>query len=537
MTDRRTFLSSATLATGAMLLPTATAARPAAETLSGEAITLRIGKGAITIDGQTFPATTVNGTTPGPLLRLRQGQNLALTVINELDEPTSLHWHGLLLPFAMDGVPGISFPGIAPGQSFTYRFPVTQSGTYWYHSHSAFQELTGTYGPILIEPAQPPAPMRDHVVLLSDHPTVSPRHLLRMLKADPDHYNAAPTSTLGPWAKMRMSAADIADAGAPTLRYLVNGHGPADNWTAPFTPGESVRLRFINAAGITFFNIRVPDLPMTMLAVDGQDIRPVETDEFQIAPGETYDALIHPGARAYTIAAESMDRSGMARATLSPAGVGSGGLAAAVPPLRPRPALTMRDMGMGDMDMHGHSMNMRDPANAPQVRPGPAVDMIAPMAADRTGFPGTGLDNVGHRVLTYRDLFSASPIPDLRAPGREIELHLTGSMDRFLWGIDGAPMSHTNAIALRTGERLRITLINDTMMAHPIHLHGHLVELVTGHGDHAPRKHTVVVQPGGKVSMDTTAQGGDWAFHCHLFLHMAMGMMRVVTVRDGDRQA
>ena len=535
MTDRRTFLSGVTLATGALLLGPARAhAVPA--TLSGEELTLRIGAGHITIDGKTFPATTINGTVPGPLLRLRQGQRLRLTLINDLDEPTSLHWHGLLLPFQMDGVPGISFPGVPARGRFTYDITITQHGTYWYHSHSAFQELTGTYGPIVIDPAEPAPPMRDHVVMLSDHPTVTPRHILRMLKADPGHYNPSPAPLLGPWAKMRMSATDIADAGAPILRYLVNGHGPADNWTAPFTPGEPVRLRFINGAGMSFFNVRLPGLPMTIIAADGQAIRPLEVDEFQIAPGETYDALVHPGTQAHTIVAESMDRSGMARATLSPAP----GLIASVPALRPRPALTMRDMGMGDMDMHGQSMAMRDGAHAPQVHKGPAVDMIAPMPADRTGSPGTGLDNTHAgqgRVLTYRDLVSSQPIPDTRAPEREVELHLTGSMDRFLWGIDGDPMRHTNAIPLRTGERLRITLVNDTMMAHPIHLHGHLMDLVTGHGDLAPRKHTVVVQPGGRVSMDTTAQAGDWAFHCHLFLHMAMGMMRMVTVRPDQGRA
>jgi FtsP/CotA-like multicopper oxidase with cupredoxin domain len=536
--NRRSLLRGAGLATGAMLL--GQGAPIHAETMTGEDITLRIGRGSIAIDGRHAPAITINGSVPGPTLRLKQGQTLRLTVINELDEATSLHWHGLLLPFEMDGVPGVSFPGIPPRGRFTYTFPIIQSGTYWYHSHSGFQEVMGVYAPIVIEPAQTPAPMRDHIIMLSDHSFTAPQSILRNLKADPGHYNRQPRTLFDhpvanglSWAKMRMDPTDIADVTGAVLHYLVNGRGPADNWTALFTPGEPVKLRFINGAGMTFFNIRIPALPLTMIAADGQDIRPVTVDEFQIAPGETYDVLVHPGAQAHTIVAESMDRSGMARATLAPAP----GMVAPVPPLRARPVLTMRDMGMGDMDMHGHTMKMRDGAIAPQVHMGPGVEMIAPMPADRTGDPGIGLADVGHRVLTYRDLIAAAPMPDPRAPEREIEVHLTGAMDRYMWSMDGQVMSHDNPIPLRTGERVRITLINDTMMAHPIHLHGHLFDLVTGHGENAPRKHTVTVLPGGKVSVDTTAQAGDWAFHCHLFLHMAMGMMRVVQVRPGQVQA
>lgn len=551
--DRRALLRGAGLAAGACLAgPLPAWARPGGgavpATLSGEEITLRIGKGSLAIDGKQAPAVTINGTVPGPLLRLKQGQNLRLTVINELDEESSLHWHGLLLPFAMDGVPGVSFPGIAPRSSFTYTFPIVQSGTYWYHSHSGLQELMGCYGPIVIEPAVPDASAaaREHVLVLSDHGKVNPTRILRMLKLDPGHYNRQPQTlagllagrdqTLGErlaWAKMRMDPTDIADVTGSVLSYLVNGHGPADRWTGLFTPGERLRLRVINAAGMTPFDLRVPGLALTVIAADGQDVRPVEVEEVQISPGETYDLVVTPSEdKAYPIVAEAMDRSGMACGMLSP----RPGMVAPMPALRQRPLLTMKDMGMDmpGMDMKG--MKMRDQANAPQVRLGPGVETINPMPMDRTGDPGLGLDpkyvGAGHRVLTYRDLVARERNPDVRAPEREVEVHLTGAMDRYMWSIDGKTMSEAHEpLMMRTGERLRVTLINDTMMAHPIHLHGHLFELVTGHGDHSPRKHTVNVLPGGKVSFDVTALAGDWAFHCHLFLHMASGMMRVVRVR------
>lgn len=558
--DRRTLLRGAAIGTGsAMAMPLPSWAQPLSqgiatpETLSGEDIALRIARGTHPIGGRTAQAVTINGTVPGPLLRLKQGQKLRLTVINDLDEETSLHWHGMLVPFQMDGVPGVSFPGIPPHSRFTYEFPVTQAGTYWYHSHSGFQEMRGVYGPIVIEPADAPSETltRDHVVVLSDHSFVGPSHLLRMLKVDPGHYNYRRQTLAGllagrdqpigqrlAWAKMRMDPTDISDVTGAVMRYLVNGHGYEDNWTGLFDPGERVRLRFICAAAMTAFDVRIPGLALAVVAADGQDVRPVETDEFQISPGETYDVIVMPDpSRAYTIVAEAMDRSGMARATLAP----RKGMAAPVPPLRRRPVLTMKDMGMdmGGMAgmgaggaMGGMSMKMRDGANAPQVKLGPGVEMIAPMPIDRTGDPGLGLENTGHRVLTYRDLASLRPNPDTRAPEREIELHLTGNMDRYMWSIDGRTMGEAHEpIPMRSGERVRITFVNDTMMAHPMHMHGHIFELVTGHGDHAPRKHTVNVLPGSRLSYDVTAIPGDWAFHCHLFLHMAMGMMRIVQVR------
>jgi FtsP/CotA-like multicopper oxidase with cupredoxin domain len=514
------------------------------QTMSGPDIELRVAASTLKLEGRTARAVTINGTVPAPLLRLREGRDVRIEVVNDLDEETSLHWHGLLVPFQMDGVPGVSFPGIKPRSTFTYEFPVNQAGTYWYHSHSGLQELMGLYGPLVIDPAgaDPVQYDREHVVVLSDHSFVHPARILRNLKLDPGYYNRRKQTLASlqsgtdqslaqrlAWAKMRMDPTDISDVTGEVLTYLVNGHGPRDNWTGLFRPGERVRLRFINAAAMTIFDVRIPGLTLSVVQADGQNVQPIAVDEFQMSPGETYDVVVTPQEdRAYAIVGESVDRSGMARATLAP----RPGMAAEVPALRERPLLTMKDMGMEmeGMDMSG--MSMRDGRNAPQVKLGPGVEMINPMPMDRTGEPGLGLDNAGHRVLTYRDLVALDRNPDTRAPAREIEVHLTGSMDRYMWSMDGRTMSEAHEpIPIRAGERVRVTLVNDTMMAHPIHLHGHFFELVTGHGDHSPRKHTVSVLPGGKVSWDVTAHPGDWAFHCHLFLHMAMGMMRVVQVR------
>jgi CopA family copper-resistance protein len=440
----------------------------------------------------------------------------------------------------------------------------------------------GHYGPIVIDPrdADPIAYDREHVVVFSDHSFVHPHTLFTKLKQDPGYYNRQKQTLAGllagrdqkhadrlAWARMRMDPTDILDVTGAAYTYVVNGYGPRDNWTALFKPGERVRLRLINAAAMTIFNIRIPGLTMTVVAADGHPIRPVAVDELQMTIAETYDVIVTPtGDRAYTIVGEAIDRSGMARATLAP----SEGMVGEVPPLRERPLLTMADMGMdmAGMDMSGSgggtidlskpdaattgmdhgaaggatpgamSMKMRDPKNAPQVVMGPGVQTIAPMPMDRTGEPGVGLENVGHKVLVYRDLVALEPNPDVRAAAREIELHLTGNMERYMWSIDGQTLSQARTpIPLRTGERVRMTLINDTMMNHPIHLHGHFFELVTGHGDHSPRKHTVNVPPGGKVSFDVTGIYGDWAFHCHMFLHMHAGMIRVVQVRDAGGAA
>jgi CopA family copper-resistance protein len=624
--DRRQLLRGATLAGGGLALaawmpawaqsvsPGLTAPLPM---VSGEDITLKIARQTMMIDGRPSKAIGINGTVPAPLIRLHEGQNVRLHVVNDLDEDSSIHWHGLLVPTQFDGVPGLSFPGIKPRSTFTYEFPIRQSGTYWYHSHSGLQEQLGHYGPIVIDPAgtDPIASDREHVIVLSDHSPISPEAIFRRMKVDPGNLNFQKQTLAGllagrdqtlkdrmDWGRMRMDPTDISDTTGAAYTYLVNGHGPRDNWTALFTPGQRVRLRFINASSMTTFNVRIPGLRLSIVQADGQNVMPVEVDEFQIGVAETYDAIVIPiDDHAYTLVGEAVDRSGMARATLAP----RAGMVAEVPPLRKRPLATMKDMGMDmssmpgmeGMDMSGGmgpargvdptaeqnpsaklatpgaaamplpqasmpgmapadmadmdhskmggtdlgatgtmdmgSMKMRDFSNAPQVRKGPGVQTIAPMPIDRTGEPGQGLEDVGHKVLVYKDLMALTRNPDVRAPSRSLDIHLTGNMERFMWSFDGVKMSdHMEPIPFVEGERVRINLINDSMMAHPIHIHGHFFELVTGHGDHGPRKHTVIVQPGGKVTWDFTADAvGDWAFHCHLLYHMHAGMMRTVSVR------
>jgi CopA family copper-resistance protein len=569
-------------------------------TVSGNDIRLRIARQTMRIDGKVSRAVGLNGTVPGPLVRLKEGQQARLTVINDLDEDSSIHWHGLILPFHMDGVPGVSFPGIKPRSTFVYEFPVVQSGTYWYHSHSGLQEQLGHYGPIVIDPAgaDPIGYDREHVVVLSDHSHLSPEAIFRKLKVNPGHFNMQRQTLSGllagkdqplkervEWGAMRMDPTDVADVNGSTYQFLVNGYGPRDNWTALFAPGERVRLRIVNASAMTIFNVRIPGLRMTVVQADGLNVVPTEIDEFQIAVAETYDVIVTPAEdRAYTLVAEANDRSGMGRATLAP----RAGMIADVPPLRERPLATMKDMGMGDMsggamagmDHSGGAMpmpaadpactpehakmghctpaseggamagmdhgsgggmqhSMRDFDVAPQVKRDPSVQTISPMPVDRMGEPGQGLENVGHKVLTYHDLVALERNPDVRAAERSLDIHLTGNMERFMWSFDGVKMSdHHEPIPFIEGERVRINLINDSMMSHPIHLHGHFFELVTGKGDRSPRKHTVLVQPGGTASFDFTADAlGDWAFHCHMLYHMHAGMMRVVSVRPrGDAE-
>ncbi len=605
--DRRSLLRRAAIlgggaAIGPLLPGWAMSAAPglgsAPATLSGEDIKLVIGHTPVVIDGKTAHAVTTNGTVPGPLLRLKEGQRARISVTNTLDEDTSIHWHGLLVPPPMDGVPGVSFPGIRPGETFVYDFPVIQSGTYWYHSHSGLQEAEGHYAPIVIEPAgaDPVAFDREHVVVLSDHSEMHPHLIFKRLKQQGGVFNYQRQTVAGllagrdqtlreriEWSRMLMDPADISDVTGAVMTFLVNGHGPKDNWTGLFTPGERVRLRFINAAAQMVFNVRIPGLKLTVVAADGQNVRPVEVDEFQIANAETYDVIVQPAEdRAYTLVSEAVDRSGMGRATLAP----RQGMTAEVPPLRRRPLATMRDMGMdmssmsggdamagmdhaamghampaaalpgptlpgmaapkprgsdvmgGHGDGHTMDMSMLNPARAPQVKIGPGVQMISPMPLDRTGETGQGLASVGHRVLVYRDLVALEPNPDTRPPSRSLEIHLTGNMERFMWGFDGWKFSEKPPpYAFRKGERVRVTLVNDSMMAHPIHLHGHFFELEHGPPGYRPRKHTVTVLPGGKVSWDFTAEPGDWAFHCHMLYHMHAGMFQVFAVRPLDGEA
>ena len=552
------------------------------------------------IDGRTAHAIAVNGTVPGPIVRFREGETAVLRVTNRLEEISSIHWHGILLPPEMDGVPGVSFAGIRPGETFTYRFPVRQSGTYWAHSHSGGQELLGVYFPFVIDPIEP-EPFeydREYVVMLSDWSFERPETIIAKLKKQAGYYNfqkrtvadfardvrengwSTTISNRLAWSGMRMDPTDFADVTGYTYTYLLNGSSPDANWTGLFTPGEKIRLRFIDAGAMTLFDLRIPGLPMTVVQADGQNVQPVEIDEFRLGPGETLDVIVTPEDRAYTVFAEAMDRSGYTRGTLTP----RAGLTAEVPSRRPRPLRTMADMGMegheagahapdvAAVDITGHAgHNLKviehESAAAEQTREaahdaathgaaaaaaamfgpslpgsppvphgpdthGPANSSIAMMARSRLDDPGSGFNRTSSRVLVYADLRSVTPQPDQREPGREVELHITGNMERYMWSFDGKKYSEARTpIAFRYGERLRLVLVNDTMMEHPIHLHGMWMEIENGAGAYQPRKHTVTVKPAERLTVAITADApGQWAMHCHLLLHMEMGMFRVVEV-------
>ena len=527
--------------------------------MAGNVIDLSIGNHHFNTGGRSDHAIAVNGSVPGPLVRLREGQDVVLNVTNNLAEDSSIHWHGLLLPFQFDGVPGVSFPGIGPGETFQYRFPVRQTGTYWWHSHSGLQEQAGHYGPIVIDATEPdPRYDRDYVVLLSEFTPRHPHDIARKLMVG-EHYFNRQMMTVGSgemsledrlmWGAMRMNPRDISDVTGATYTFLVNGHGPADDLEFQFDPGERVRLRIINGSAMTFFNVRIPGVPMQVIAADGQEVDPVAVDEFQIGTAETYDVIVTPPDGSHAFVAEAMDRSGMGIASLT----SHAGHRATPPPLREPVTLTMADMGMGGMahdatDHAGHGgMDMSDDSTGgmehsmrdtsllpPDVKVGPGIDMVAPMPMDRMDFPGLGLDNAPHRVLRYTDLKAKNANPH-RMPTRSLEIHLTGNMERYMWSFDGKQFSAVSDDPIRFGydERVRVKLVNDTMMAHPIHLHGHFFELVNGAGMmNQPLKHTVVVQPGSTATFDLTAnEPGDWAFHCHLLYHMHAGMMQTVTVR------
>jgi CopA family copper-resistance protein len=575
--------------------------------LAGDHFDLTIGETPVNITGKKTSATTVNDAIPGPVLRWKEGDTVTLNVTNRLKEPTSIHWHGIRSPANMDGVPGLSFAGIEPGQTFTYRIPLHQSGTYWYHSHSGMQEQTGLYGAIIIEPKDGYADKfeRDYVVLLSDWSDEDPETIVSNLKLQNDYYNYG-QRTLGTfvadaskdglgkaisdrlmWGKMRMSPTDIADVTGATYTYLLNGKGPEANWTGLFRPGERVRLRFINGSAMTFFDVRIPGLKMTVVQSDGNDVMPVAVDEFRIGVAETYDVIVEPGNGAYTLFAQSQDRSGFARGTLTP----REDLTAVVPAMDPRAMRTMADMGMGNMAgmdmgsmdmsadkkagnaMPGMDMGGNKPAPPPggmpgmdmghdsksgmnmpaakvadgmemgampgmnmdapgaRIEKGVAVDNVAMAGTDRLNEAGTGLDGNGRRVLRYTDLRARVPGDDPRPPSRTIELHLTGNMMRYMWGFDGKKFSEAEPIRLKLNERVRFTLVNDTMMEHPIHLHGLWSELDNGQGNYRPYKHTVIVKPGETLSYLVTAdEAGMWAYHCHLLYHMEMGMFRTVVV-------
>jgi len=543
-------------------------------------IDLTIGKMPHKIDGKRGEAIGINGSVPGPLIRLQEGQDVMLRVTNELEDTTSIHWHGILLPFQMDGVPGVSFDGIAPGETFEYQYPVRQHGTYWYHSHSGLQEQLGHYGPMIIDPADedPVEYDREYPIVLSDWTFEDPHDVLDNVISLDAYYNYQ-QRTIGEFfkdikekgfgdafkdyhsfGKMRMKATDLLDITGATYTYLMNGRGPDSNWNALFKKDEKVRLRFINAsAGTTAFDVRIPGLEMTVVAADGQNVEPVPIEEFRIGIAETYDVIVEPKEeKPYTIFAESLDRSGYARGTLAP----REGMSAQVPDLRPRPKRDMKDMGMmmsmGDMDMEDGNMknmdhgdmnhgdkehgNMKMPAmKETPVKHGPDTHGIGAAAIaqnqfDRLDEPGIGLGNDGRKVLVYNDLKSLRPNRDKRDAQREVELHLTGNMERYMWSFDGKQFHEVDGpIEFEHNERLRLTLVNDTMMEHPIHLHGMWMELENGNGQYNPRQHTLLVQPAQRISaLITPRDKGRWAFHCHILYHMERGMFRVVQVADED---
>jgi CopA family copper-resistance protein len=561
-----------------------TAAR-AAPVLSGTEFDLTIGEQLVNFTGSPRVAHTVNASLPAPTLRWREGDTVTLRVSNRLPrDHASIHWHGILLPANMDGVPGLSFNGIGPGESYVYRFHVRQAGTYWYHSHSAFQEQIGLYGPLIIEPREP-EPFhydREHVVMLTDWTDEKPERVFAKLKKQAHYYNFN-RRTVGDflrdvrehgfgdtmadraaWGRMRMTPTDLADVSGHTYTYLMNGTAPAGNWTGLFRPGERVRLRFINGSAMTYFDVRIPGLKMTVVAADGQHVHPVTVDEFRIAVAETLDVIVEPaGQDPLTIFAQSLDRTGYARGTLAV----REGLEAPVPDLDPRPLLTMADMGHGEhqvmpvapgaapdphaghtmpadaagappaADPHaGHDMSTMNggmPAHPPSEDGNPLVDMQTMMPAPRLEDPGIGLRGNGRKVLTYADLRSVFADPDGRDPGRTIELHLTGHMERFAWSFDGIKFSSAEPVQLTYGERLRIVLVNDTMMGHPIHLHGMWSDLEDDDGNFLVRKHTVDMPPGTKRGYRVTADAlGRWAYHCHLLFHMEAGMFREVRVEE-----
>jgi CopA family copper-resistance protein len=577
-------------------------------TLSSSHFNLTVEQIPVNYTGRSVYATGINGSVPGPTLRWQEGDTVTIAVTNRLKETTSIHWHGIRTPSEMDGVPGLSFPGIAPGQTFMYRFPVRQSGTYWYHSHSRFQEQTGHYGALIIDPQEkhPVEFDREYVVVLSDWTDENPETILSNLKQQSDYYNfhqrtvgtflsdarskglGATVSDRLMWGGMNMSPADILDVSGATYTYLLNGQPPRSNWTGLFRPHERVRLRFINASSMTIFDVRIPGLRMSVVQADGNDVEPVAVDELRISVAETYDVIVQPpDASAYTLFAQAEDRTGYARGTLAP----RYGMSATIPPMDPRPLRTMADMGMGNMrgmNMSGRgatpgmeigamsgmeaektpAMEMGNPAeylkraqmigrNAPgqpgprtsaefiepdmgsmtaprseKVSPalGPQVDNIAEMPTERLLSAGEGFPP-GRRVLSYADLRAVYRGTDPRPPDRDIEIHLTGNMERFVWGFDGEKFSDAQPIRLKLGERVRVILVNDTMMEHPIHLHGLWSELENGESEFRPYKHTINVKPAERLSYLVSADTpGQWAFHCHLLYHMETGMFRAVIV-------
>jgi len=579
---RRRFVQG--LAAGGVLLGLSSVLAPAwarttdtvtghAPVLAGTEFDLVIAASPVNFTGTPRMATTINGSIPAPTLHWKQGDTVTIRVTNTLREATSIHWHGIILPFRMDGVPGISYAGIAPGETFTYRFKVEQSGTYWYHSHSGTQEQTGMYGAIVVTPegGETIRANRDYVVQLSDWTDEDPMRVFAKLKTQGDYFNTnRPTAVdffrdvsrdgleaaldkRRMWNEMRMSPTDLADLSAATLTYLMNGTTPAGNWTGLFRPGERVRLRFINGAANTFYDVRIPGLKLTVVQADGQNVEPVTVDEFRFGPGETYDVIVTPADDAYTIFAQTMDRTGFARGTLAV----RAGLAAPVPEPDKPEWLSMTDMmgamggGMGGgtggamsgmnhgttsgMGHGGMTMAPSAPAGSrvrhARTEYGPSTDMRVDMPRTNLDDPGIGLRGNGRRVHTLADLSTIGGPLDPRGPERDIELHLTGNMERYAWSLDGLEFGQSTPVHFRYGERLRVILHNDTMMTHPMHLHGMWSELENPDGRFQARRHTIAVQPAQRISFLVTADAlGRWAWHCHLLFHMDAGMFREVVV-------
>ncbi|OOL17809.1 copper resistance protein CopA [Bombella intestini] len=558
---RRQFLAGLGAAGSFMALSgTGRAELPVTKPLPPLEMDLHITRRKVRIAGHSGEGYCINGQMPGPVLRWQEGREVRIHVHNHMDEPTSLHWHGIRLPSDQDGVPGLSFAGIPAGGKFTYSFPVLQSGTYWYHSHMGHQESAGLYGALVVEPAGPallPKADRNHMILLSDWSDVSAEQIVDNLKMQDDYYNfrqrslaslpeesrragglgAALKSRLQ-WSHMRMSATDISDVSGVLYTYLMNGEAPSAGWSGLFQPGEQVCLHVINAAAMTLFDVRIPGLEMQVVEADGNPVVPVPVDEFRIGPGETYVVMVKPQkVQPYTIFAQSEDRTGYARGTLTP----RYGLLGDVPPMDPRPVRGMVDMGMA-MPMKG----MKGMAMPPVIQRTPADEIddpgppplnvenqnVAANPIERVSSPGDGLEGISRRVLAYSDLVALRPPPDQRPPSREIILHLTGNMERYIWGFNGRKYSESGPIHLARGERVRFMVINDTMMEHPLHLHGLWSELENGADDqHRPLKHTVISQPGSRMSVLVTADApGTWAYHCHLMYHMQTGMFREVVI-------
>lgn len=564
---------------------------PSAKHLYGTTFNLEINELPVNFTGSTVMATAINGQLPAPTLHWREGDTITINVTNRLKESTSIHWHGIILPSEMDGVPGLSYSGIGPGETFQYRFKVQQAGTYWYHSHTRFQEQTGIYGAIVIEPREPRfSSDQDHVVLLSDWSDTDPETIFTNLKKMSSYYSQTEPTTSEllnsttftdawnmrmMWNKMRMSPRDLSDVTGYTYTFLTNGVTPAGNWTVLFKRGQKIRLRFVNASAMTYFDVRIPGLKMTVVAADGQDVEPVTIDEFRIAVAETLDVIVSPADDSgYAIFAQAIDRSGYAMGALSP----NSTVRPQIPLMDPIPSLTMADMGMAMSDMNMSGANMTDkhrmdtsgmnPMDMPNERNmdmsgmsgmemsgghkmsmsmnshqyvpishhyatefGPGNTKRIEQASTALDDPGAGLRNNGRRVLTYADLHTLGGPLDPRPPEREIELHLTGNMERYLWSFNGIPYSEAKPILLHYGERVRIILINDTMMNHPIHLHGMWSEVETANGEFQVRKHTVNVRPAQRISYLVHADAkGRWAYHCHMLYHMDAGMFRAVVV-------